>query len=112
MSVPRPSFAVTNSATSAPISASVSDVLRPAKIEGSAVGQASFQNTWLREATSERIRSDALSSTDSRPTTVLITTGKNEIAIAITILDSMPKPNQVMKIGASTTLGITWKATT
>src|SRR5437773_7502428 len=112
ISVPRPSLAVTNSATRAPISARVSEVLRPAKMLGSAVGQASFQNTWPRVATSERISSSSFSSTDSRPTTVLITTGKNEMAIAITILDSMPKPNQVMKIGASTTLGITWKATT
>ena len=90
----------------------MSEVFRPAKMLGSAVGQASFQNTWLRDATSERIRSEAFSSTDSSPTTVLITTGKNEMAIAITIFDSMPKPNQVMKIGARTTFGMTWNATT
>ena len=37
---------------------------------------------------------------------------KNEMAIAMTILDSMPRPNHVIKIGARTTFGITWKATT
>jgi len=66
----------------------------------------------LDEFTRERMSSCAFSSTDSRPTTVLMTTGKNEMAIAITIFDSMPKPNHVIISGASTTLGITWNATT
>ena len=40
MRVPKPSLAVTNSATSAPINANVSEVFKPAKMLGSAAGQA------------------------------------------------------------------------
>src|SRR3990170_4512393 len=44
-------------------------------------------------------------------TAVLMRHGKKAMTAAITILDSMPKPKQARKMGAKTTLGITWKAT-
>src|SRR5687767_12983565 len=45
-----------------------------------------------------------------RPTMVLITTGKNAMSAVSTTLGMMPKPNQMIRIGAMATLGITWVA--
>src|SRR5579859_1954807 len=109
---PSPTLAPTNSATSAPVNARVSEVLRPANTNGSADGHASLRNVCRRDATSERMNSKLFSSTLASPTTVLMTTGKNAMVAAITIFEVNPKPNQVMNSGARMTFGVICNATT
>src|SRR6266700_180381 len=64
------------------------------------------------EAHIDRISRREYSGTDARPDRVLTRMTKNAVDTATTILEEMPNPNQTMKIGASTTDGITWSTTT
>ena len=60
----------------------------------------------------ERISLRASAGTDSRPTMVLMSTGKKAMTTAMTTFEVWPKPNQAMKSGAKTIFGVAWKPTT
>ena len=85
-------------------------MFNPAKITGSALGNITIRNVCHRVARSDRISSIRSGSVDLRPLITLTSTGKKATVAAITTLDVMPKPNQMMNNGAIATFGVVWIA--
>ena len=110
ISGPMPSEAPTNSATMAPIGLIVAPILRPVKIEGSAPKNRTFQKICQRLAPSEFIRSIDSRSTAPSPAWVFRNTGKKTMMIVIRIFGSIPKPNQITRMGAITIEGTACEA--
>ncbi len=108
---PSPRSDWANSPTTAPMTDRVTPTFSPPNSTGKAAGTSSQRNTCQRLACKERIRSIRSSSTERRPTTVLINTGKKMVKAQTSTFDSSPKRNQTMSNGARATIGTDWLAT-
>ena len=51
-------------------------------------------------------------STERRPSSVLTAIGKKQMSAITISFGAMPNPNQITRIGAITTTGTAWEATT
>src|SRR6266571_6526346 len=103
---PSPRCALKNSATSAPIIASVLPTFNAVKTYGSAWGRRSFQKMSRGLAARLDISSSDSGSIEYRPLNALITIGANTISATTAILDGGPKPSQSTAIGETAMIGI------
>src|ERR1700689_1623627 len=100
-----PELEPTNSPSTAPTTARVTETLRPEKIDGNACGRLTAQNTWKRLPCIARARSTMSGSTDLKPCTADTTTGKNPSRNAEITFGIRPKPNQTTNSGAIAIFG-------
>ncbi len=105
-------MAPTNSPTTAPVTACVAATLRPLNSCGSDAGKRILLNTFQRLAPIVEASSSISRSTDFRPASPEMTTGKNAIRTATTTLGARPKPSHTMNSGAMAIFGITWANST
>ena len=87
------------------------EILKAAKIYGSAHGRLILRNFSLAFAPRESMYCKSSDSTELKPLAVLITMGKKAINAAITTLGVRPKPNQMRNSGANATFGSTCAVT-
>ena len=85
--------------------------LSPAIRYGSECGMRTRSRILLRLAPTDRISATNDGSTDCRPASMSIATGKNAMTTISKILGARSKPNQRIKIGASATFGTFWNST-
>ena len=105
MSAPKPWFAPTYSATTAPTKLSIKATLKPLNIAGTACGTRSFRSVVNLDARSARKSSNLDFGVDVSPIYVFSTSGKKAIKAAIIIFGAIPKPNQMTNIGARANFG-------
>src|SRR6266851_10239923 len=103
---PNPRCALKNSATIAPIIASVVPTLSAVKTYGSECGRRSFQKTSRGLAATLVINSSACGSIEYRPLKALTTIGAKVINATTAILDGWPKPSHSTAIGEIAMIGI------
>src|SRR5271166_5956214 len=101
----------TNSATTAPTSASPPEMRSPARKYGIEAGRRSSRSVANRLAPYSRNRSASSAGADARPAAVLANTGKNATIIAQTTSEANGSPTQTMISGAIATIGVTCKIT-
>src|SRR4029077_2745312 len=111
ISMPRPFWAPTNSATMAPMRAKIMATSSPAMTKGREFGRRSIQKICRSLAASERIRLTRSSSAERRPPMVFTSNGKKAIRAALITLEVRPSPNHTTMRGASATLGSDWNMT-
>ena len=99
------------SPTTAPTTLNTAAVFRPAKMNGSAVGNFSFTSVCQRLAPIDRNSITVSRSVAARPAAVSTITGKNAMNSAITTFELMPKPSQATNTGAKATFGRALKPT-
>src|SRR5439155_6167645 len=91
---PRPRVARASSARTAPITATATAILAPDSRPGSAAGASTRRSVRQREAPKVRSSLPRAGSTDSSPSSVVTTIGKNVISATIASLGRMSKPHQ------------------
>src|ERR1700732_1220039 len=96
-----PELEPTNSPTTPPTTANLTETFNPDTIAGTAGGGLTAQNPWKRLPCIARARSTMSGSTDLKPCTAETTTGKNPSRKAEITFGKMPKPNQTTKNGAN-----------
>src|SRR6516162_4407956 len=101
----------TNSATTAPTSASPPEMRRPARKYGTAAGRRSSRSVANRPALYRRNRSASSAGADARPAAVLANTGKNATMVAQTTREANGSPTHTMISGAIATIGVTCSTT-
>ncbi len=111
ISTPRPTLAPAHSATTAPMTDSVTPTRSPPKMTGSADGISTRRVTCAGEAPRLRSISTSWRSADRMPTMVAMVIGKKTISAQITTRASRPPPNQMSSSGASARIGTAWAAT-
>src|SRR5262249_18811460 len=102
---PRPLSEPTNSATTAPMTASVMATFAPAKTNGMAIGSRTFVNVLNALARYERLRSSSSGGVAASPVAVSTTTGKNATRKATITLGTSPQPSTTSSTRATATLG-------
>src|SRR3954471_18400400 len=100
-----PELEATNSPTTAPTTASVTDHFRPEQHDGIACGRLTARKTLARLPCMARARSTMSGSTDLKPCTADTTTGKNPSRKAEITFGTIPKPNQTTNSGAMAIFG-------
>ena len=111
MSTPSPTLAPAHSATTAPMTASVTPTRSPPKMTGSADGTSSSRVRCAELAPRLRSISSSSGSADRMPTMVAIAIGKKTMSAQIATRASSPPPNQMSSSGARARIGIAWAAT-
>ena len=106
-----PACAPAHSATTAPMTASVTPTRRPPKITGSAEGISSSRSAEPASAPRLRSISSRSGSVERMPTIVAMVIGKKTIRAQITTRASSPPPNQMSSSGARARIGTAWAAT-
>ena len=107
MSTPSPGRRRTaHSATTAPMTASVTPTRRPPKMTGSADGISRRRVRWAEVAPRLRNISSSSGSVERMPTIVAIVIGKKTMSAQITTRAARPPPNQMSSSGASARIGI------
>src|SRR5271166_1007051 len=101
----------TNSATTAPTSASPPEMRSPARKYGIEAGRRSSRSVANRLAPYSRNRSASSAGADARPAAVLANTGKNATIVAQTTSEANGSPTHTMISGAIATIGVTCSTT-
>jgi hypothetical protein len=89
----------------------VAATFSPLNSEGSEAGSSTERSVRSREAPMLRMSFKSSGSTERRPSSRLTVIGKKQISATIAIVGRMPKSNRSTKMGASTTIGTAWEAT-
>ena len=104
-------LAPTHSATTAPMTASVTPTRRPPKMTGRAEGSPGARCSAQRVAPSARSISSSSGSVERMPTMVAMAIGKKTISAQMRTRAGSPPPNQMSSSGASARIGTAWAAT-
>ena len=99
-----------NSAIVAPTTESVVATFKEGKIYGKEFGNLNFKKIWDFEADKDRNKSKLSVSIAVNPLTALTSIGKKATKEDITILGSIPLPNQITKTGAKAYNGVAFSA--
>ncbi len=94
-----------NSATMAPISASVDEILSPLKTKGMAAGRRSFQKPGQYPAAHVFIWSRCIWVVSFNPATMFTSIGKNTITTTTAAFECQSNPNHMTRMGAVPTIG-------
>src|SRR5882757_982663 len=95
----------------APVTDSTTATSSPANSDGNAEGRVRRHKICLRVAPNDRSMSTCSRSAERRPSTELISIGKNATSAVVMTFEVIPVPNQISRIGAMATLGTDWVST-
>ena len=107
--LPRPRSDATNSATTAAVADNAAATLMPVNKVGIACGNSTLKKVRQRLAPVVRARSMMSGSTERNAVIADTTTGKNDSRKTSSTFGNSPKPNQMMKSGATAIFGTIWK---